>query len=171
MVQPNLVTITAGFTDFSTLLFLALVLLGVAGLTLDFRLDITGVGGEVFASRLCDTLVWHSYQSSELQYRILPFSPTRVYLLFEVSSYLQCFFLPDILNMVSIPNILLFSNNWLIWKRSIMVKFLLLSSFQWVFFILRPRKRTQERFIALVNVSIQISAGLGSWSEIGVQRY
>ena len=44
MVQPDLVTITCGFTDFSTLLFLALVLLSIA---LNFRLDVTGMGGEV----------------------------------------------------------------------------------------------------------------------------
>ena len=54
MVWPDLVTITSGFTDFSTLLFFALVLLSIA---LDFRLDVTGMGGEGFASRLHDTLV------------------------------------------------------------------------------------------------------------------
>ena len=62
MVEPNLVTITSGFTDFSTLLFLALVLLGIA---LDLRLDVTGMGGKGFASRLSwyDTVLdQHGYE-------------------------------------------------------------------------------------------------------------
>ena len=54
MVWPDLVTITFGFTDFLMLLFFALVLLSI---TLDIRLDVTGIGGKGFASRLCDTLV------------------------------------------------------------------------------------------------------------------
>ena len=66
MIQFNPGTITAGFTDFSILLSLALVLLGIAGLTLDFRLDVMGMGGESFASILCDTLVWHSFKSTWL---------------------------------------------------------------------------------------------------------
>ena len=45
MVWPDLVTITSGFTDFSTLLLMALALLGIA---LDFRLDVTGIGGKGF---------------------------------------------------------------------------------------------------------------------------
>ena len=52
--QPDLVTVTSGFTDFSTLLVLALVLLSIA---LDFRLDVTGMRGKGFASRLCHTLI------------------------------------------------------------------------------------------------------------------
>ena len=36
---------------------------------------------------------------------------------------------------------------------------------------LKPRRRTEERLIALVNAWIQISAKLGSWLEIDVQRY
>ena len=54
MIWPALVTITSGFTDFSPFLFFALVLLSVA---LYFRLDMTGMGGEGFASGLCNTLV------------------------------------------------------------------------------------------------------------------
>ena len=54
MVWPNLVTITSGFTDLSTLFFLALVLLSIA---LTFRLDVTEMGVKGFASRICDTLV------------------------------------------------------------------------------------------------------------------
>ena len=54
MIWPDLVTITSSFTDISTLLFLALILLSIV---LDFRLDVTGMGGKGFASRLCDTLV------------------------------------------------------------------------------------------------------------------
>ena len=52
--MPDLVTITSGFTDFSPLTFFALVLLSIA---LDFRLDVIGMGGKGFASRLFDTLV------------------------------------------------------------------------------------------------------------------
>ena len=63
---PDLVTITAGFMDFSTLIFIAFVLLRVAGSTLDFRLDVTGMGEEGFASRLCNTLEWHSFKSTWL---------------------------------------------------------------------------------------------------------
>ena len=53
-IQPDLVTITSGFTDCSILLFLALVLLGIA---LSFMLDVTGMEGKGFASRLCKILV------------------------------------------------------------------------------------------------------------------
>ena len=62
MLQPNLIMITAGFTDFSTLLTLALVLLREAGL----RLDATGMGGEGSASRLHNILVWHNFKSTQL---------------------------------------------------------------------------------------------------------
>ena len=54
MVQPDLVTITSGFTVFSILFFFALVLLSIA---LDFRLDVTGMGVEGLASGLCNILV------------------------------------------------------------------------------------------------------------------
>ena len=81
-------------------------------------------------------------------------------------------FLPNILNMVSIPNILPFSNNWLIWKRSIMVKFLFFPPFdKFISDCLRPRRRTQERLVTLWILEFKISAGLGSWLEISVQRY
>ena len=48
MIQPALITIISGFKDFSTLLFFALVLVVIA---LNFRLDVTGMGGKGFASR------------------------------------------------------------------------------------------------------------------------
>ena len=66
MVWPDLAMITTGFTDFSPLLFLAVVVLRVVGLTLDFRLDVMEMGGEGFASRLYDTLAWHSLKPTWL---------------------------------------------------------------------------------------------------------